>query len=699
MRSFGILVALFAGLATAWVSTRPGRRTPPLAGPARPGPVAARLALLVGIDRCEEGTPFPPLQGCVADVRAARALLESRFGFARDDVLLLQDEQATHAAIVRAWREFLVARAGPGSEAVFWFAGHGSQVPDPSGKDGSGTGHDQTLIAWDSRSHGEDGAYDLSDDELYVLERELAARGARLLAVTDACHSATVMRGGSEDPSARARGADRGRRPLERARIAGFWQGLEWIDDDDPRRGPLAGFAHISACAAEQNAYERVWFDAGGSGRPWGVLDYFLLQELRGAQPDESCASVLRRVAANVRAAGLRQDPACDTIDERPLFGGAFAPAPRGFRARLAEGGLWVEAGELLGLVPGSVLAVEDGTGRSLAEPAVVELCTQLSSRARWPGAAAVAPGAELFAREERRACGSRLLKLSAAPETHAVLPEAAWPRLLELAELVPAGPQAELALEREAPEAGLVLRDAQGLRLWSEAADRARSGAAFDLPLALRREFVAELSYRALLAVPASTRIKLSARFLPLADDDWGRVKEELRAAPRFDTRLRRRGELAGEVWSLRAGDERSCAMVKLALENVEPRALWFNVLSVCEDRTRHLVTADGQPLKLEPGERQSLLIQVAFPPGLGIERALLDHYLVIATPVPADLSPLVRSEVRRGAEPRSPGLPEILESARLSLVERGSSRQPVRVDAQDYGIRLLDLLIERAP
>jgi hypothetical protein len=705
MRTARILVVLVAVLAAAWVAIRPGRRTPapppeqraPAArGATRPG-VSQKLALLVGIDHCQEGTPFPALAGCVADIHAARELLETRFGFAHEDVLELVDEAATHASIVRAWREFLIARAGPGTEAVFWFAGHGSQVPDASGKDSSGTGCDQTLIAWDSRAHGEDGAYDLTDDELYVLDRELSRKGAQLLSVTDACHSATVMRGPPGVDALRVRGADAGRRKLERTRIDPFWNGLDWIDDGDPRRTELPGSVQISACAAEQNAYERIWIDASGSARAYGVLDYFLLQELRLAQPGESCRAVLERAAGDVRAAALRQDPSCEAGGDRPLFGGAFAPAPRGFRARIAEGGLLVEAGDLLGLVQGSVLAVEDGTGHALSEPARVESCTQLQSRARWAGTAAVAPGAELIAREVRRACGSRKLKLSADAQTLDALPEEARRQMLELAVLVPAGPASELVLSAEPAQGGLVLRDSEGVLLWREQAERAQSGARFELASVLRRELVEELVYRALLAVPACPRIEIEARFLPLQAADWERALEELKKPPHFDTQLHPRPELAGAVWSLRAGDESSHALVKLELENPGDRPLWFNVVSVCEDRSRNLVTADELPLQIAPHQRDSILIRVLFPPDIGLERALLDHYLVIAMPERRDLRALKHTEVLRGGESPVP-MPEILESARLSVVERGSSHEPVRVDPQDYGIRLLELLIESA-
>jgi hypothetical protein len=85
-------------------------------------------------------------------------------------VLVLRDEEATHERVVRAFDEWLIRRAGPDTEVVFWYSGHGSRVPDASSSPASETdGLDSTLVLYDSRAVDPQGAYDLSDDALYSL--------------------------------------------------------------------------------------------------------------------------------------------------------------------------------------------------------------------------------------------------------------------------------------------------------------------------------------------------------------------------------------------------------------------------------------------------------------------------------------------------------------------------------------------------
>src|SRR5439155_22511304 len=143
----------------------------PSESPEEPAP-AKEIALIVGIDEYAPGTPasFAHLAGCVRDVRLVEKLLEERFGFAPADVTVLTNAEATHQGIVESFDRRLIARAGAVTEVVFWYSGHGSRTPDVSGKAGAEMdGKDETLVAYDSRTNGADGARDVSDDELRSL--------------------------------------------------------------------------------------------------------------------------------------------------------------------------------------------------------------------------------------------------------------------------------------------------------------------------------------------------------------------------------------------------------------------------------------------------------------------------------------------------------------------------------------------------
>jgi hypothetical protein len=115
--------------------------------------------------------------------------LIARYGFARDDILLLLDQAATRQRILAGIREHLVGSAEPGAELVFFYAGHGSQVANS--KSDEPDGRDESLVPADSRL----GAPDIRDKELRRLLGQVLNRGARLTVIIDSCHSGSAARG------------------------------------------------------------------------------------------------------------------------------------------------------------------------------------------------------------------------------------------------------------------------------------------------------------------------------------------------------------------------------------------------------------------------------------------------------------------------------------------------------------------------
>jgi caspase domain-containing protein len=152
--------------------------------------LATVYALLVGINAYPHSGGA--LDGCVNDVRLARALLDERFPAGELKVRTLVDSEATRAAVIAGFREHL-GRAGRGDIALFWFSGHGSWMPVPAELPwAEPSGQCQTIVCHDSRR---DGVPDLVDKELAVLVREVTERGAHLVSVQDCCHSQSGMRG------------------------------------------------------------------------------------------------------------------------------------------------------------------------------------------------------------------------------------------------------------------------------------------------------------------------------------------------------------------------------------------------------------------------------------------------------------------------------------------------------------------------
>jgi metacaspase-1 len=142
------------------------------------GKAATGLSLHVGLNRVDDnayGFPVPPLAGCINDASDMRNIA-SGMGFRHR---ILMDNQATSSAIISSIEE-AAQKLYSGDILMITYAGHGSQVPDPSEPDG----RSETWVLWDRQ---------LIDNELYALWGKFRA-GVRVLVVSDSCHSGTVTR-------------------------------------------------------------------------------------------------------------------------------------------------------------------------------------------------------------------------------------------------------------------------------------------------------------------------------------------------------------------------------------------------------------------------------------------------------------------------------------------------------------------------
>jgi len=201
---------VWARLATERVQPRlfkPGRRPASLAWAAP----CTRRALLVGIN--DYPRAGMRLEGCVNDVYLMSALLQEQ-GFAAEDIRVVLDDRATAKGILDRL-EWLLDRVGEDDERVFYFSGHGAQLPT------YGLGDvvdrmDETLV-----SHDFDWSHEraVTDDRFHDLYSQLPY-GTHFLAIFDCCHSGGMTREG-----ARIRGIDAPDDVRHRA--------LRWDADED----------------------------------------------------------------------------------------------------------------------------------------------------------------------------------------------------------------------------------------------------------------------------------------------------------------------------------------------------------------------------------------------------------------------------------------------------------------------------------
>ena len=329
--------------------------------------MASLYALLVGINEYRVVTP---LRGCRNDVARVRDFLQTRTDADRaPDIRTLTDLDATRDAVVAAFREHL-GQAGPGDRALFWFSGHGSQVPVPASHwHREPSGQSQTLVCADSRDGDRP---DLLDRELGALIAEVAGRGAHVAAVLDCCHSA----GGTR----------------ETAELIGLGAPMtpRWIGPGPAHpagallpelsRGAGAGRADhvaLAACRSHQVAYE-----LGTADRRHGAFTAAMLDALDRLGPQTTYRDLM--VAARCQLENrLREQvpvlfPPDAALIDQPFLGGALRRPVSPLVLRHVRGAWEINAGRLHGLEPGEARVALPG-GEPVREARVVEVLTEHS--------------------------------------------------------------------------------------------------------------------------------------------------------------------------------------------------------------------------------------------------------------------------------------------------------------------------------
>ncbi|PBP20837.1 caspase domain-containing protein, partial [Diplocarpon rosae] len=147
-----------------------------------------RKALLIGINYFGQRGQ---LRGCINDVKNMSAFLHENFGYRRDDMVILTDDQQnpmsqpTKQNILRAMH-WLVKDARPNDSLFFHYSGHGGQTKDLDGDEEDG--YDEVIYPVDFRQVGH-----IVDDEMHRIMVTPLQPGVRLTAIFDSCHSGTAL--------------------------------------------------------------------------------------------------------------------------------------------------------------------------------------------------------------------------------------------------------------------------------------------------------------------------------------------------------------------------------------------------------------------------------------------------------------------------------------------------------------------------
>ncbi|KAL9079525.1 MAG: hypothetical protein Q9157_001583 [Trypethelium eluteriae] len=147
-----------------------------------------RKALLIGINYFSQRGQ---LRGCINDVKNMSTYLNQHFGYKREDMVILTDDQQnpmsqpTKANILRAMH-WLVKDAQPNDSLFFHYSGHGGQTKDLDGDEDDG--YDEVIYPVDFRNAGH-----IVDDEMHRIMVAPLQAGVRLTAIFDSCHSGSAL--------------------------------------------------------------------------------------------------------------------------------------------------------------------------------------------------------------------------------------------------------------------------------------------------------------------------------------------------------------------------------------------------------------------------------------------------------------------------------------------------------------------------
>lgn len=317
-----------------------------------------QYALLVAIGK------YPPESGWQQinspnDIAVMREVLLSR-GFLPENIISIQDEQATRQGILNTWKAQLLPRVKPGDVVYFQYSGHGQQVADDNGDEIDG--YDEAIVPFDSPLRYKAGVYQgenlIRDDQLDTLLTDLRQRlGAKgnVMVVIDACHSGTSTRGMGP-----ARGTIVQMASPEYAAAAAKRpnEGLasKQFDGVRPDASGLAPMAAFFGSAQNQLNFETT----DEHGQFIGPMTYALSKKLSTAPKSVTYRGLFEQVRIQMNATAPRQQPQAEGTLDQEILGGQLLEKPAYFHVLRWNdaGSVVVDAGWAHGLNEGAVLGL-----------------------------------------------------------------------------------------------------------------------------------------------------------------------------------------------------------------------------------------------------------------------------------------------------------------------------------------------------
>lgn len=331
------------------------------------GSETRRYALLVGVQNYPHARPEHQLQGCINDARALETLLTTRFAFAPQNVLVL--ENPARQAILEAFETHLIQKCQAGDLAVFAFSGHGSYTWDLEGDEPDG--YDETLVPADAHYNPTQAPPHIRDDELFELNarlQEKIGQAGFVVYLIDSCHSGTITRGVGrarfmdpelpEPPRPEMRPKALLTPALQRLASQAY---KTWFPDQ-------CRYVLLAACRDDERAIETVDID----GHAHGVFTLFLTKALWKAPPAATYQDVFEEATASVRRTNPHQNPYLEGDPTTAVFGlERFDVDPYLPVKQITETNVTLGGGSAYRVSPGSHFAIYDPHIRSLYQARV----------------------------------------------------------------------------------------------------------------------------------------------------------------------------------------------------------------------------------------------------------------------------------------------------------------------------------------
>ena len=606
-----------------------------------PGGQPAKYALLIGINEYANPQQISPLAGSINDVEDMLQVLTTKFEFPRENIRVLKNAEATHANIIDAFRNDLIAKAKQGDIVVFHYSGHGSQMKDVTGKKISGL--DETIVPYDSRDP-KGKVFDISGAELHGLLLQLAQKTQNATFILDSCHSGTLVRG------ARVRSipADTRTPPPPPSYAVETTRGLGTAEQGSPLK-----YAFIAAATSKESAYEHF-----ADNREHGALTYFLTQQLRSAKAGATWRDIWDVTSGLIAANYPSQHPQLEgTEGDRYIFGDSGSVArPYVLASPLAGGHVKLGVGQVEGATSGSVYEVYPPGAKKFAPPEQSVARVQLTNVDAFESEGTIISGGKVAissrAVERNHRFGSTKMRvyLDQPDESAALQAIRNEVQSIKYVELV-SNPAA----------CHLQLRERQG-RIQMLGTDLT----ALSAPLAVSDRTAVSLSVQ---------RIKLWAKYfnvLSIRNAHSGiDVQFTLKASQTRDA-MARVGRPDIGVWENESVD----AIVK----NNSERDLYIAMLDLSSDGSIGVVypPEQGAHEVLTPGSTLTRSFTTFVPKG---RARVTDILKVFASYKPIDLSPLTQARIR--AVPVETGEPDALQEllGQSSETTRQVAPQPLNL------------------